>query len=337
MISALANLTSGIINTAVEGAQAAKNLEWQKEAFQRQQDFEKQMAEDAQAFEKSENELAFEREKEMWNMQNFYNSPAEQMKRYADAGLNPNLIYGQGTSGNATSSPSYNPTSATKPQSLTPPQLPLFKPSLPTNISGIEQSIMDYQRLGKDIEQKDEQINFTSANTALTDEKVVAQRIANDFDMRTQDLRYLSMDLDNKVKLGILNEKEAQTEYLKQKAEIDKKDYRLREQKAYSDIKYQDEKTKEVTQDIKNKEQALEKLKAETEKFQQENKLFADTYENKVKTSEFQLKMLISEYGAARVINRAKQLTGRTLGNNPIDMIKGLLIGGEIAIQDLIH
>lgn len=30
-----------------------------------------------------------------WNMQNEYNSPAAQMARFRDAGLNPNLIYGQ--------------------------------------------------------------------------------------------------------------------------------------------------------------------------------------------------------------------------------------------------
>ena len=30
-----------------------------------------------------------------WNMQNQYNSPAEQMKRYKEAGLSPHLIYGQ--------------------------------------------------------------------------------------------------------------------------------------------------------------------------------------------------------------------------------------------------
>ncbi|WNK13143.1 MAG: DNA pilot protein [Microvirus sp.] len=30
-----------------------------------------------------------------WNRQNDYNSPAKQMQRYKDAGLNPNLIYGQ--------------------------------------------------------------------------------------------------------------------------------------------------------------------------------------------------------------------------------------------------
>lgn len=32
---------------------------------------------------------------ELWNLQNQYNSPAEQMKRFQDAGLNPNLIYQQ--------------------------------------------------------------------------------------------------------------------------------------------------------------------------------------------------------------------------------------------------
>lgn len=40
-----------------------------------------------------------------WNMQNEYNSPQAQMKRFQDAGLNPNLIYGQGNAGNAGSIP----------------------------------------------------------------------------------------------------------------------------------------------------------------------------------------------------------------------------------------
>lgn len=43
---------------------------------------------------------------EMWNKQNAYNTPAEQMARFRDAGLNPNLIYSQGTPGIASSPPS---------------------------------------------------------------------------------------------------------------------------------------------------------------------------------------------------------------------------------------
>lgn len=36
-----------------------------------------------------------------WQMQNEYNSPQAQMQRFQQAGLNPNLIYGRGDSGNA--------------------------------------------------------------------------------------------------------------------------------------------------------------------------------------------------------------------------------------------
>ena len=38
---------------------------------------------------------------DMWNRQNAYNTPKMQMKRLKDAGLNPALMYGQGTTGNA--------------------------------------------------------------------------------------------------------------------------------------------------------------------------------------------------------------------------------------------
>lgn len=41
----------------------------------------------------------------MWNLQNEYNSPAAQMRRYEEAGLNPALMYGQVTPGNASSAP----------------------------------------------------------------------------------------------------------------------------------------------------------------------------------------------------------------------------------------
>lgn len=35
--------------------------------------------------------------------QNEYNTPSNQMQRFKDAGLNPHLIYGQGTNGNQSS------------------------------------------------------------------------------------------------------------------------------------------------------------------------------------------------------------------------------------------
>ena len=45
----------------------------------------------------------------MWNLQNAYNSPAQQMQRLKEAGLNPNLVYGNGAVGNTSGNlPQYN-------------------------------------------------------------------------------------------------------------------------------------------------------------------------------------------------------------------------------------
>ncbi|UPW40795.1 DNA pilot protein [Sigmofec virus UA08Rod_6800] len=42
---------------------------------------------------------------DLWREQAAYNTPAKQVQRWRDAGLNPNLMYGQGTSGNITNLP----------------------------------------------------------------------------------------------------------------------------------------------------------------------------------------------------------------------------------------
>lgn len=42
---------------------------------------------------------------DMWKMQADYNSPQAQMQRFSEAGLNPNLIYGQGSNGNMSNAP----------------------------------------------------------------------------------------------------------------------------------------------------------------------------------------------------------------------------------------
>lgn len=58
---------------------------------------------------KAEAELAYQRSLDMWHMQNAYNSPQAQMQRFQQAGLNPHLIYGQGTPGQAMAPPQYQP------------------------------------------------------------------------------------------------------------------------------------------------------------------------------------------------------------------------------------
>lgn len=61
-------------------------------------------------WQQQENEKAYQRSLNMWNLQNEYNSPTQQMARIRAAGLNPNLVYGNGVTGNSFgSTPQYEP------------------------------------------------------------------------------------------------------------------------------------------------------------------------------------------------------------------------------------
>jgi len=73
LIAAGASLAGSAINAGSQSATNQSQLSYSKEMY------DKQRA-DALAD---------------WNMQNAYNSPAAQMTRFKEAGLNPNLIYGQ--------------------------------------------------------------------------------------------------------------------------------------------------------------------------------------------------------------------------------------------------
>lgn len=77
-------------------------------------DYNRELADQYAMYERqfNDNKAMYELQKNdaisFWNMQNEYNSPAQQMKRLSDAGLNPMLVYGNGadnTSG-AISTPS---------------------------------------------------------------------------------------------------------------------------------------------------------------------------------------------------------------------------------------
>lgn len=59
------------------------------------------------AYHRSKNLMKLQRDldKEMWDYQNKYNLPSAQMQRLKEAGLNPALMYGQGTTGNASNAP----------------------------------------------------------------------------------------------------------------------------------------------------------------------------------------------------------------------------------------
>lgn len=99
----------------------------------------------------------------LWQQQNEYNSPAAQMERYQQAGLNPNLIYGQqNTAGSIQSS---SPLTARSPN-LT--KATMQAPQTSFDLLPVLQQFQDFKV-------KDAQINNIKSQTALNAQKQLSE------------------------------------------------------------------------------------------------------------------------------------------------------------------
>ncbi|MEM2002454.1 MAG: hypothetical protein QXT77_07415 [Candidatus Methanomethylicaceae archaeon] len=87
------------------GATVAGNVFAGKSGLKRQYKYWQKMSDYQQSINRANAEWALAEDRKMKEWQNLYDSPASQMERYKAAGLNPNLIYGQGTPGNMGSVP----------------------------------------------------------------------------------------------------------------------------------------------------------------------------------------------------------------------------------------
>lgn len=78
----------------------------------------RQLARESMEWQQQENERAFQRDLQMWDLQNQYNSPAAQRQRLEAAGINPQLAFGNvsANSGNASAPPSLQPAQAITPE-----------------------------------------------------------------------------------------------------------------------------------------------------------------------------------------------------------------------------
>lgn len=111
-------------------------------------------------FNKQQATTSWNRALDMWNRQNIYNSPKEQMNRLLQANLNPNLMYGQGSVGNASSSPSPD-----TPRGVELPNSYRYDNGVGGLFSSIADSINSYVSMQRQIAEIDQ----LKANKNLTD------------------------------------------------------------------------------------------------------------------------------------------------------------------------
>lgn len=113
-------------------------------------------------------EYSYSKDLEMWNRMNDYNNPLSQMQRFKDAGLNPNLMYGQGNGGNSTQMPKYNAPTVE------------YKYDAP-NIAGVLSAYQDFSM-------RQAQINQTKAMTQNIEQRTVSEAINTNI-LGTKELR----------------------------------------------------------------------------------------------------------------------------------------------------
>lgn len=121
---------------------------------------------------------SYRQQLDMFNRQNEYNTPENQMKRFQQAGLNPNLIYGQGNAGNSpVITPKYEPARNVAPQ--------------------VE---LNQLLLALDARQKAAQIQQVEAQTRYTEMRTATEGISQN--LKNQALQGSIFDLDQKKGLA---------------------------------------------------------------------------------------------------------------------------------------
>ncbi len=100
----VASGVSSLIGGIGGAISARKNRKLARELAQKQQDFQS-----------AEAEKAYQRNLQMWNAQNAYNSPSAMMQRLEQAGINPQLAAGSLSAGSAGTPPAYNPPNVVQP------------------------------------------------------------------------------------------------------------------------------------------------------------------------------------------------------------------------------
>lgn len=103
-INPLIGIASGVIDSFGNLFNTNKQISAQRYNA----DLQYKAAQDNLAWQREQQQIANAFNLDMWQREMDYNTPKNQMERLKDAGLNPGLMYSQGTTGNTTGSPAFH-------------------------------------------------------------------------------------------------------------------------------------------------------------------------------------------------------------------------------------
>lgn len=218
---------------------------------------------------------------EQWQRENDYNSPTSQMARMREAGLNPDLMYGQGTTGNSAGSPEMTSGAPSEPNDMS---AMLSKRSFGQTM----QQILDREQQRRFAEA---QIEAIRANTKKTEEETTGVSLDNLIKEGTKDnvIKLSSVTLEGAMVLNDLNEAQ-RSSLLKgiEKAEQDIKESQSRMdaiKASIADMTFkQQQDTKRLALEALRNDAEIRNLDAETERAIAEAGLTRQQYYEAVET-----------------------------------------------------
>lgn len=213
-------IASGVVGAVSAGTQLA--------ATKYTNDTNYRIARENMGWQQQENERAFQRELQMWDMQNQYNSPESQRRRLEEAGYNAMLTQGSGSNvspGNSSSTPGYTPA-----QAITPTMQDYNVGNLGLGVADLLQRI---KLNNKNIEQTDAAIAGINADTLKKLQDLKYKDTVWDYQVEAE------RELVNDIRARISN-RSANTSYTLTKQELDKENFKITQALKKLDIEQKD-------------------------------------------------------------------------------------------------
>lgn len=194
MIAALGTAASGAASAAQAAGSVAKNrrsYKWTKRLYSYQNQFNAEQA-----------QIAYDRQRELLEYQNDYDSPAKQVQRYKEAGLNPAILAGNiGAAG--VSAPSVDSTSAAGVGQF---QVSSGFDNLSANLSSMIQALGALQSIDQNKALIDSEVAKNNAETKNVDADTVKKGVETTNIEKDTDLKQSSIDLNKEEKNKVIEE-----------------------------------------------------------------------------------------------------------------------------------
>ena len=180
-VGALMNAGLGVVGNMIGNSQAQANQQKQNE------------------FNAAEAQKTRDWQEKMWKMNNEYNTPLAQVTRFQEAGLNPNLVYGNGNVQNVSPMPSSGAQASSTPfnDSIAARHAKNFEAIMTGLQTAITiQELKNKKAEGENIESNTEKNNAEAKESAQRTENLSTE---NKFNLETFDARKIGIELQNQL------------------------------------------------------------------------------------------------------------------------------------------